>query len=115
MIQSKIAIGQGNDRKRFSEGTQTKYGYVPEQSTDFISLRLERNGVSGLFGCDRAVYLLLLRVINLAERQRSTFPGFMDRGQYYLLPRFINIGMTIGIILVIGIPLPFISYGGSSL
>lgn len=119
VIQSKIAIGAGQLTGRgFLEGTQTKYGYVPEQSTDFIFSTIGEEW--GFLGCSVVIGLyifLLLRVINLAERQRSTFSRVYGYcvASIIFFHVFINIGMTIGIIPVIGIPLPFISYGGSSL
>jgi rod shape determining protein RodA len=119
VIQSKIAIGSGQVTGRgFLEGTQTKYGYVPEQSTDFIFSTIGEEW--GFIGCTTVVGLyifLLLRVINLAERQRSSFSRVYGYcvASIIFFHVFINIGMTIGIIPVIGIPLPFISYGGSSL
>jgi len=119
VIQSKIAIGSGQVTGRgFLEGTQTKYGYVPEQSTDFIFSTIGEEW--GFAGCVTVIGLyifLLLRVINLAERQRSTFSRVYGYcvASIIFFHVFINIGMTIGIIPVIGIPLPFISYGGSSL
>jgi len=119
VIQSKIAIGSGQITGRgFLEGTQTKYGYVPEQSTDFIFSTIGEEW--GFVGCTVVIALyifLLLRVINLAERQRSTFSRVYGYcvASIIFFHVFINIGMTIGIIPVIGIPLPFISYGGSSL
>lgn len=119
VIQSKIAIGSGQITGRgFLEGTQTKYGYVPEQSTDFIFSTIGEEW--GFIGCTTVVALflfLMLRVINLAERQRSTFSRVYGYcvASIIFFHFFINIGMTIGIIPVIGIPLPFISYGGSSL
>ena len=119
VIQSKIAIGSGQLTGRgFLEGTQTKYGYVPEQSTDFIFSTIGEEW--GFAGCVTVIGLylfLLLRVINLAERQRSAFSRVYGYSVASIIffHVFINIGMTIGIIPVIGIPLPFISYGGSSL
>ena len=119
VIQSKIAIGSGQVTGRgFLEGTQTKYGYVPEQSTDFIFSTIGEEW--GFIGCSVVIGLyvfLLLRVINLAERQRSSFSRVYGYcvASIIFFHVFINIGMTIGIIPVIGIPLPFISYGGSSL
>ncbi|WP_158796880.1 rod shape-determining protein RodA [Pedobacter sp. L105] len=119
VIQSKIAIGSGQVTGRgFLEGTQTKYGYVPEQSTDFIFSTIGEEW--GFVGCSVVIGLyvfLLLRVINLAERQRSSFSRVYGYcvASIIFFHVFINIGMTIGIIPVIGIPLPFISYGGSSL
>ncbi|WEK20053.1 MAG: rod shape-determining protein RodA [Candidatus Pedobacter colombiensis] len=117
--QSKIAIGSGQLTGRgFLEGTQTKYGYVPEQSTDFIFSTIgEEWGFTGCFIVIALYLFLLLRVINLAERQRSSFSRVYGYCVACIIffHVFINIGMTIGIIPVIGIPLPFISYGGSSL
>jgi rod shape determining protein RodA len=117
--QSKIAIGSGQLTGRgFLEGTQTKYGYVPEQSTDFIFSTIgEEWGFVGCFVVIALYLFLLLRVINLAERQRSSFSRVYGYCVACIIffHVFINIGMTIGIIPVIGIPLPFISYGGSSL
>lgn len=119
VIQSKIAIGAGQVTGRgFLQGTQTKYGYVPAQSTDFIFSTVgEEWGFVGCFVVIGLFLFLLLRIINMAERQRSVF----SRVYGYCIACiiffhvFINIGMAIGIMPVIGIPLPFISYGGSSL
>ncbi|WP_443939856.1 rod shape-determining protein RodA [Pedobacter sp. MW01-1-1] len=117
--QSQIAIGSGRGLGRgYLEGTQTKYGYVPEQSTDFIFSTIGEEW--GFLGCSVVIGLyifLLIRLINLAERQRSTFSRVFGYSVACILffHFFINIGMTIGIIPVIGIPLPLISYGGSSL
>ncbi|PST82331.1 rod shape-determining protein RodA [Pedobacter yulinensis] len=117
--QSKIAIGSGQALGRgFLQGTQTKYGYVPEQSTDFIFSTVGEEW--GFAGCTVVVLLyclLLLRLVNLAERQRSAFSRVYGYAVACILffHVFINIGMTIGIVPVIGIPLPFLSYGGSSL
>lgn len=119
VIQSQIAIGSGQGTGRgFLQGTQTKYGYVPEQSTDFIFSTIGEEW--GFMGCSVVIGLymfLLLRLVNLAERQRSTFSRVYGYSVACILffHVFINIGMTIGIIPVIGIPLPLISYGGSSL
>ena len=117
--QSKIAIGSGQLTGRgFMEGTQTKYGYVPEQSTDFIFSTIgEEWGFVGCFTVIALYIFMLLRIINLAERQRSTFSRVYGYCVACIIffHVFINIGMTIGLIPVIGIPLPFISYGGSSL
>jgi rod shape determining protein RodA len=119
VIQSQIAIGSGQAFGRgFLQGTQTKYGYVPEQSTDFIFSTIGEEW--GFVGCTLVIALyafLLLRIINLAERQRSTFSRVYGYcvASIIFFHVFINIGMTIGIIPVIGIPLPFVSYGGSSL
>ncbi|WP_461788217.1 rod shape-determining protein RodA [Pedobacter sp.] len=117
--QSKIAIGAGQLTGRgFLEGTQTKFGYVPAQSTDFIFSTIgEEWGFVGCFVVIGLYCFLLLRIINMAERQRSVFSRVYGYSIACILffHVFINIGMTIGIMPVIGIPLPFISYGGSSL
>lgn len=117
--QSKIAIGSGGfSGKGFLNGTQTKFNFVPEQSTDFIFCTVgEEWGFLGSFVIIGLYISLFLRLIFLAERQRSVFARVY--GYSILSVMFfhfaINIGMTIGLVPVIGIPLPFISYGGSSL
>ena len=117
--QSKIAIGSGGFRgKGFLEGTQTKFNFVPEQSTDFIFCTIgEEWGFIGSIITVGLFMLLLFRIIILAERQRSSFSRVYGYGVATILfcHFFINIAMTIGIMPVIGIPLPFFSYGGSSL
>ncbi|MGE4541312.1 MAG: rod shape-determining protein RodA [Bacteroidales bacterium] len=117
--QSKIAIGSGGfSGKGFLQGTQTKYNFVPEQSTDFIFCTVgEEWGFMGTTTVILLYLLLLSRLIILAERQRSAFSRIYGYGiASVLFFHFaINIGMTIGLVPVIGIPLPFISYGGSSL
>ena len=117
--QSKIAIGSGGfSGKGFLQGTQTKYDFVPEQHTDFIFCTVGEEG--GFVGTAAVVLLymaLLVRIIILAERQRSTFSrvyGYAIAGILFVHVA-INIGMTIGLVPVIGIPLPFLSYGGSSM
>lgn len=117
--QSKIAIGSGGlFGKGFLNGTQTKYNFVPEQSTDFIFCTVGEE--FGFFGCLIVIALyvaLFSRLIFLAEQQRSTFSRIYGYGITSILffHFAINIGMTIGLVPVIGIPLPFLSYGGSSL
>ena len=117
--QSKIAIGSGGfSGKGFCQGTQTAYGFVPEQSTDFIFCTVgEEGGFKGTFVVVLLYVALLVRIVTLAERQRSDFGrvyGYSIAGIIFV--HFaINIGMTIGLMPVIGIPLPFLSYGGSSL
>ncbi|WDF70144.1 rod shape-determining protein RodA [Sphingobacterium oryzagri] len=117
--QSKIAIGSGQLLgKGYLQGTQTKYNFVPEQSTDFIFCTVGEEW--GFVGCVVliGIYItLLIRLVNIAERQRTAFARIYAYGVASILffHFFINIGMTIGIVPVIGIPLPFISYGGSSL
>ena len=117
--QSKIAIGSGGMwGKGYLQGTQTKYNFVPEQSTDFIFCTVgEEWGFAGCFVVIGLYLFLLLRIIVIAERQRSPFSRIYGYGVASILffHFFINVGMTIGLIPVIGIPLPFLSYGGSSL
>lgn len=117
--QSRIAIGSGGFwGKGFLQGTQTKYDFVPEQHTDFIFCTI---GEEGGFKGSLVVLLLyigmLVRIIKMAERQKLAFSriyGYAIAGIIFVHVA-INIGMTIGLIPVIGIPLPFLSYGGSSL
>jgi len=117
--QSLIAIGSGGfTGKGFLEGTQTKFNFVPEQSTDFIFCTIgEEWGFLGSFILIVIYVSLFLRLLFLAERQRSTFSRIYGYSVASILffHFLINIGMTIGLAPVIGIPLPFISYGGSSL
>lgn len=117
--QSKIAIGSGGLLgKGFLKGTQTKYNFVPEQSTDFIFCTVgEEWGFLGTSAVIVLFMILLIRLVFLAERQRSPFSRIYGYGVAGLLffHIFINISMTIGLAPVIGIPLPFFSYGGSSL
>ncbi len=117
--QSKIAIGSGGfSGKGFLEGTQTKYNFVPEQSTDFIFCTVgEEWGFLGSLVVIILFVSLLVRLVFLAERQRSSFSRVYGYGVASIIffHFAINIGMTIGLVPVIGIPLPFISYGGSSL
>jgi rod shape determining protein RodA len=117
--QSKIAIGSGGLMgKGYLEGTQNKFRFVPEQSTDFIFCTIgEEFGFAGSVGFITLYILLLWRIIFLAERQRQKF----NRIYGYCVASIlffhfaINIGMTLGLLPVIGIPLPFFSYGGSAL
>jgi rod shape determining protein RodA len=119
VYQSKVAIGSGGfSGKGFLQGTQTKYNFVPEQSTDFIFCSIGEEW--GFLGTSLVVFLymfLLIRIIQISERQRHPFGRIYGYGvaACIFFHVFINIGMTIGITPVIGIPLPFISYGGSSL
>lgn len=119
LIQSKIAIGSGGLLgKGFLNGTQTRFDFVPEQSTDFIFCTIgEEWGFIGSLLFMVLFVGLLIRIIFLAERQRSNFSRIYGYSVATILFMhfFINIGMTIGLVPVIGIPLPFISYGGSSL
>ncbi|MGB0918513.1 MAG: rod shape-determining protein RodA [Flavobacteriales bacterium] len=117
--QSKIAIGSGGFAgKGFLKGTQTKYDFVPEQTTDFIFCTVgEEWGFLGTFVVIGLFTALILRIFFIAERQRSAFTRIYGYcvGTILLFHFMINIGMTIGLMPVIGIPLPFFSYGGSSL
>jgi rod shape determining protein RodA len=117
--QSKIAIGSGGFiGKGFLQGTQTKYNFVPEQSTDFIFCTVgEEWGFLGSIFVLAVFAILLIRILYLAERQRSAFSRIYGYGVASILffHVAINVGMTIGVLPVIGIPLPFFSYGGSSL
>jgi rod shape determining protein RodA len=117
--QSKIAIGSGGFiGKGFLNGTQTKFNFVPEQSTDFIFCTVgEEWGFIGSLVVIGLFMLLFYRLIWLAERQRSGFSRIYGYAVVVILffHFMVNIGMTIGIMPVIGIPLPFFSYGGSSL
>ncbi|WP_022824418.1 rod shape-determining protein RodA [Hymenobacter norwichensis] len=119
VTQSKIAIGSGGfDGKGFLQGTQTKFDFVPAQSTDFIFCTIGEEW--GWLGCTTVIILfivLLWRILYVAERQKSVF----GRTYGYCVASImffhfaVNIGMTIGLAPVVGIPLPFFSYGGSSL
>ena len=117
--QSKIAIGAGRLIGRgFQNGTQTKMGFVPEQHTDFIFCTIgEEWGFVGILFFFGIYIALLIRLLQLAERQTDTFGRVLGYSVACILffHWFVNVGMTIGIIPVIGIPLPFISFGGSSL
>lgn len=117
--QSLIAIGSGGlTGKGFMKGTQTKLKYVPEQDTDFIFCTVgEEQGFKGSVFVLLLYLSLLLRLIFLAERQSSVFGRVYGYSVVCILlfHLFINIGMVLGITPVIGIPLPFFSYGGSSL
>ncbi len=117
--QSKIAIATGRiTGKGFTKGTQTQMRYVPEQHTDFIFSTVgEEWGFIGSSGLMIVYTLLLLRLIKMCERQRNKFSRIYGYGVVGILffHIAINIGMVIGLLPVIGIPLPFFSYGGSSL
>lgn len=117
--QSMIAIGSGGfSGKGYLNGTMTKYNYVPEQHTDFIFCTVgEEFGFVGSLMLVLLYLALILRLIHLAERQRSAFSRIYGYGIacVFFFHCTINIGMTIGLVPVIGIPLPFLSYGGTSL
>ena len=117
--QSEIAIGSGGlEGKGFLNGTQTKLKYVPEQDTDFIFCTVgEEEGFLGSAGVLLLFLSLILRLIHLAERQPFRFGRVYGYSvvSIFLFHVFINVGMVLGLTPVIGIPLPFFSYGGSSL
>lgn len=119
VIQAKIAIGSGGlEGKGFLNGTQTKLKYVPEQDTDFIFCTVGEE--EGFIGCAIVLLLflsLILRLMHLSERQPYTFGRIYGYCvlSIFLFHVFINVGMVLGLTPVIGIPLPFFSYGGSSL
>ena len=119
LLHSKMAIGSGGLLgKGFLEGNMTKLKYVPEQSTDFIFCTVgEEHGFVGVLGVVGLFAVLLYRITQLAERQRSNFSRVYAYGVagVIFVHFIINIGMTMGVFPIIGIPLPFISYGGSSL
>lgn len=116
--QSKIAIGSGGlFGKGFLHGTQTKFNFVPEQSTDFIFCTVgEEWGFAGSIVVISLFCLLILRLIRIGERQQEPFRRIYCYcvAGIFLIHVLINVGMTIGLMPVIGIPLPFFSYGGSS-
>jgi rod shape determining protein RodA len=117
--QSKIAIGSGGFiGKGYLKGTQTKYNFVPEQSTDFIFCTVgEEWGFVGSLVVLGLFLWLIIKIVLAAERQRSSFARIYGYSVASIMffHIFVNIGMTIGLMPVIGIPLPFFSYGGSSL
>ncbi|MBS1946530.1 MAG: rod shape-determining protein RodA [Bacteroidetes bacterium] len=117
--QSKIAIGSGSIfGKGLLKGTQTRYDFVPEQSTDFIFCTIgEGFGFVGSLVFLGIYLLLLMRIVTIAERQRSTFSRCYAYGvaSVYFFHIAVNVCMTIGLAPVVGIPLPFMSYGGTSL
>lgn len=119
VLQSKMAIGGGGlSGKGFLEGTMTKLNYVPEQSTDFIFCTIGEE--QGFIGSAVVIFLfvfLLYRIIDIAERQRSNFSRYYAYSLAGILfvHFIINVGMTMGFFPIIGIPLPFISKGGTSL
>jgi rod shape determining protein RodA len=117
--QSKYAIGSGGfSGKGFLDGERTKLDYVPEQSTDFIFCTVgEEWGFIGSIILIGIFIVLISRILQIAERQRISFSKYYAYGvaSIILFHFFVNIGMTMGLVPVIGIPLPFISYGGSSM
>ena len=119
LIQSKIAIGSGGfSGKGFLNGTQTRFDFVPEQSTDFIFCTIaEEWGFAGGFILFSIYMVLILKITAIAERQRSRFNRVFSYSiaSIFFIHFAINIGMVLGLAPIIGIPLPFLSYGGSSL
>ncbi|MEX1054585.1 MAG: rod shape-determining protein RodA [Rhodothermales bacterium] len=119
LVQSKAAIGSGGlTGKGFMEGTQTQGAYVPEQSTDFVfSVIGEEWGFVGSILLLFFFSLLLIRLVRLGTQVKHPFGSMVAAGAagIYLIHVFINVGMVTGLLPVIGIPLPFISYGGSAL
>lgn len=117
--QSNIAIGSGGlFGKGFMQATQTKYNFVPEHSTDFIFCTVgEETGFLGSVVVLSLFAFFIARLILLADKQQDTFRRVytLSVASIFLFHLFINVGMTIGLMPVIGIPLPFFSYGGSSL
>ncbi len=119
VIQSKIAIGSGGlFGKGFLKGTQIKYGFVPERHTDFIFCDLAEEwgfiGATILLGC---ICTLILRLMRMGERQSETFGRVYcySVASILLFHTLVNVGMTVGLMPIMGIPLPLVSYGGSSL
>jgi rod shape determining protein RodA len=119
LIQSKVAIGSGGlTGKGFTQGTQKRLDFLPEQHTDFIfSVVGEELGFIGVFVVIAVFTFLLFRVIRLAEKASDPFAGLVLFGIFgaWLVHISINIGMTVGLVPITGIPLPFLSYGGTFL
>ena len=119
VIQSKIAIGSGGLKgKGFLEGTQTKLAFLPEQHTDFIfSVICEEFGFIGAFFVLALFIFILWRALSIATQAKSRFSSLTAIGlaTILLFHIFVNIGMTVGLMPVTGLPLPFLSYGGSTL
>lgn len=119
VIQARAAIGSGGlTGKGFMQGTQTQMAFVPEQSTDFVfSVIGEEFGFIGSFGLLCLLGFLMIRLIVLGMQSRHAFPVLFAAGTVGILffHVLINVGMTVGVVPVIGIPLPFVSYGGSAL
>jgi rod shape determining protein RodA len=119
LVQSKAAIGSGwLSGKGFMQGTQTQGAYIPEQSTDFVfSIIGEEWGFLGSLVVLALYGLLLGRLVKLGAQMRSPFGSLVAAGAagVFLIHLFVNLGMVTGLLPVIGIPLPFMSYGGTSL
>lgn len=118
-FQSKIAVGNGGIfGQGFSQGTQTQYGFLSEPQTDFIFAAIgEEFGLAGILALFLLYFTLIFRVIRLAIMAESNFPRFFAVGFASLIvfQVFINVGMNLGLLPIIGLPLPLVSYGGSSL
>jgi len=119
LIQSKVAIGSGGlTGKGFTLGTQKRFGFLPEQHTDFIfSVVGEELGFLGTALALLAFGYLLFRLVRMAQRSADPFAGLVLLGIFgaWLVHIFVNIGMTVGLVPITGIPLPFVSYGGTFL
>jgi rod shape determining protein RodA len=119
LIQSKVAIGSGGlFGKGFTEGTQKRLNFLPEQHTDFIfSVVGEELGFIGTVLAISIFGFLLYRLVRLAERAPDPFAGLVLFGIFgtWTVHVFVNVGMTIGLVPITGIPLPFVSYGGTFL
>src|SRR5690606_29561490 len=117
--QSEIAVGSGGwTGKGWTQGTQTKGSFVPEQHTDYIFSTVgEEWGFIGSFTVVLIYVFLILRILHLAEKQKSTFNRVYGYSVASILfvHFFVNISMVIGLFPTVGIPLPFLSYGGSGL
>ena len=119
VLQSKVAIGSGGMYgKGLGDGTQSQLKFLPEQHTDFIiSLIGEELGFIGVSIVLTLFFILLFKIINIASKSKNVFESLVLIGTAAMLlfQIFVNIGMTTGLVPVTGLPLPFISYGGSSL
>jgi rod shape determining protein RodA len=119
VIQSKVAIGSGGFLgKGFLRGSQTQLRFLPEQHNDFIfSVLGEEFGFVGVIVVLALFFYLLHRLLKIAGTARNRFAGYVVIGCVFLLAFqiIVNIGMTVGLVPVTGLPLPFLSYGGSSL
>jgi len=119
LTQSKIAIGSGGlFGKGYTEGTQKTHDFLPEQHTDFIfSVIAEELGFVGVCAAIAVFFLLLYRITRMAEATSDPFAGLVLFGIFgtWIIHIFVNIGMTVGIVPIVGIPLPFVSYGGTFL
>jgi rod shape determining protein RodA len=119
LIQSKVAIGSGGlFGKGFTEGTQKGFNFLPEQHTDLIfSVVGEELGFVGVMVALAGFGLILFRLIRMAEKAPDPFAGLVLFGIFgaWIVHIFVNIGMTVGVVPITGIPLPFLSYGGTFL